>query len=154
GFESFWINDSGRPEADGLAGLALVHASAPQLALGVGVLPLDRRNPAEIASEVMRLGLPLDQLRLGVGSGGSKRPLELVRGGVATLREKLPAARIFVGALGPRMSRLAGEVADGVLFNWAVPSRLEVLSAHVAEGEQATGRGPIERWGYVRATAG
>src|SRR5207248_1511079 len=40
------------------------------------------------------------------------------------------------------------------LFNWAVPSRLEVLSAHVAEGEQATGRGPIERWAYVRATAG
>jgi alkanesulfonate monooxygenase SsuD/methylene tetrahydromethanopterin reductase-like flavin-dependent oxidoreductase (luciferase family) len=154
GFETFWINDGGRPEADGLAGLAAVHASAPRLALGVGVVPLDRRNPSDIAAEVTRLGLPLDQLRLGVGSGSAKRPLELVRTGVAALRQELPAARIFIAALGPRMSRLAGEIADGVLFNWAVPGRLEVLSALAADGEREGGCGPIERWAYVRTTVG
>jgi alkanesulfonate monooxygenase SsuD/methylene tetrahydromethanopterin reductase-like flavin-dependent oxidoreductase (luciferase family) len=154
GFDSLWINDGGRPQADGLAGLAVVHAAAPGLLLGVGVLPLDRRLPAEIVTEVTRLGLPLDRLRLGVGSGGSRQPLELVRTGVAALRQALPAARIFIGALGPRMSRLAGEIADGVLFNWAVASRLEALSAIVAEGEREAGRRPIERWAYVRATIG
>jgi alkanesulfonate monooxygenase SsuD/methylene tetrahydromethanopterin reductase-like flavin-dependent oxidoreductase (luciferase family) len=154
GFETFWVNDGGRPEADGLEGLAVVHAAAPERRLGVGVLPLDRRSPAEVAADVRRLALPLARLRLGVGSGGSSRPLELVRAGVAELRDELPTARVFIAALGPRMSRLAGEVADGVLFNWAVPSRLESLSAIVAEGEREAGRGPIERWAYVRAAVG
>jgi hypothetical protein len=31
GYGSFWINDSGRPDADGLAGLAVVAAAAPGL---------------------------------------------------------------------------------------------------------------------------
>ena len=45
GYRTFWINDGGRDEADGLAGLAGVAATAPVLDLGVGVLPLDRRSP-------------------------------------------------------------------------------------------------------------
>ena len=31
------------------------------------------------------------------------------------------ASRLVVAALGPKMCRLAGEVADGVLFNWLTP---------------------------------
>jgi len=153
-YGAFWINDSGRPDADGLAGLAVVTRAAPGLILGVGVLPLDRRTPAEIAAHVRDLGLPLDRLVLGVGSGGAVRPLGLVRDGVEELRRLLPEARIVISALGPRMSRLAGEIADGVLFNWAVPERLRAVSALVAEGEHATGRGPIRRWAYVRAAVG
>src|SRR4051812_48507995 len=68
-YGAFWINDSGRPDADGLAGLAVVAAAAPALDLGVGVLPLDKRSAAEIVDEVGRLALPLDRLRLGIGSG-------------------------------------------------------------------------------------
>ena len=154
GYGAFWINDSGRADADGLAGLAVVARSAPMLTLGVGVLPLDRRTPAEIAAHVRDLGLPVDRLLLGVGSGGAARPLGLVREGVEALRGLLPDARIVVAALGPRMSHLAGEIADGVLFNWAVPERLHAASALVAEGERAAGRGPIERWAYVRAAVG
>ena len=154
GYGAFWINDSGRPEADGLAGLATVAAAAPSLVLGVGVIPLDRRAPGAIAEHVRALGLPLDRLRLGVGSGGSKQPLGLVRDGVGQLRVALPAARIFVSALGPRMSSLAGEVADGVLFNWAVPDRLAETRLRVGEGEAAGGRRPIEQWAYVRAAVG
>jgi alkanesulfonate monooxygenase SsuD/methylene tetrahydromethanopterin reductase-like flavin-dependent oxidoreductase (luciferase family) len=154
GYGGFWINDSGTPQADGLAGLAIVAAAAPSLDLGVGVLPLDRRTPAEIARRVEELGLPLHRLRLGVGSGGATRPLGLVRDGVADLRRLLPGARLYVSALGPRMSQLAGEVADGVLFNWATPDRLEELSRLVATGDRSAGRAPIERWSYVRATVG
>jgi alkanesulfonate monooxygenase SsuD/methylene tetrahydromethanopterin reductase-like flavin-dependent oxidoreductase (luciferase family) len=155
GYGAFWINDSGRPDADGLAGLALVDRVAPTLDLGVGVLPLDRRAIPDIAREVRELGLPLDRLRLGVGSGGEMgRPLGLVRDGVAALREQLPGARIFVSALGPKMSRLAGEVADGVLFNWAVPERLALVSGLVEEGARVAGRPPVDRWTYVRAAVG
>ena len=77
-----------------------------------------------------------------------------MREGVAELRTLLPGARIFISALGPRMSRMAGEIADGVLFNWAVPHRLAELTALVAEGERDAGRGRIQRWAYVRAAVG
>jgi alkanesulfonate monooxygenase SsuD/methylene tetrahydromethanopterin reductase-like flavin-dependent oxidoreductase (luciferase family) len=154
GYGSLWINDSGTPEADGLAGLAVVAAAAPSLGLGVGVLPLDRRSPAEIADHVTALALPLDRLRLGVGSGASRKPLVLVRHGVQDLRLRLPDARIFISALGPWMSRLAGEIADGVLFNWTVPKRLAELSEIVAEGERESHRDRIDRWAYVRAAVG
>jgi alkanesulfonate monooxygenase SsuD/methylene tetrahydromethanopterin reductase-like flavin-dependent oxidoreductase (luciferase family) len=154
GYRALWINDGGRAEADGLAGLAVVAAAAPDLRLCVGVLPLDRRSPAQIAAHVTDLGLPLDRLALGVGSGGAGRPLGLVREGVAELRLLLPGVAIFMSALGPRMSGLAGEIADGVLFNWAVPDRLLELSAIVAGAERDAGRGRIERWAYVRAAVG
>ena len=132
----------------------MVHDVAPDLELGVGVLPLDRRTPESIADEVRRLDLPLASLRLGVGSGASTKPLETVRDGVNRLRELLPGARIFVGALGPKMCHLAGDVAEGVLFNWATPERLVRANEWVREGEAAAGRPRIERWSYIRATVG
>jgi alkanesulfonate monooxygenase SsuD/methylene tetrahydromethanopterin reductase-like flavin-dependent oxidoreductase (luciferase family) len=152
-----WSNDSARPDADGLADLAVVHAVAPDLGLGVGVVPLDRRPAVQIAADVRRLGLPLDRLRLGIGSGAEQtRPVELVRRGVAELRDLLPDARIFIAALGPRMCELAGEVADGVLLNWALPARLRWAVERVAQGATSAGRPPkaVETWTYVRAAIG
>lgn len=155
GYGAFWINDSGRPDADGLRGLAVVASAAPSLRLGVGVLPLDRRSPAATATEIRSLGLPVPRLWLGVGSGGATaQPLGLVRRGVAELRELIPGAAVVVAALGPRMARLAGEVADGVLFNWATPERLAVMSALAAEGAATAGRMPVARWTYVRTAIG
>jgi alkanesulfonate monooxygenase SsuD/methylene tetrahydromethanopterin reductase-like flavin-dependent oxidoreductase (luciferase family) len=156
GFGSFWANDGGRAEADGLADLATARASALHLELGVGVLPLDRRSPARIADEVRRLDMPLDRLWLGVGSGGAARPLAIVRAGITDLRRLLPDARILVGGLGPRMLRLAGELADGVLLNWIVPSRVPWARGQVAAGAIVAGRDPdtIEVWAYVRGAVG
>jgi alkanesulfonate monooxygenase SsuD/methylene tetrahydromethanopterin reductase-like flavin-dependent oxidoreductase (luciferase family) len=155
GYGALWINDSGRADADGLRGLAIVAGVAPTLRLGVGVLPLDRRSPAAIAASVAELRLPLERLWLGVGSGGvAARPVGVVRESVAALRGLLPSASVFISALGPQMSRLAGEVADGVLFNWAVPSRLAAVSAIVAEGAAAAGRAVPARWTYVRTAVG
>ena len=157
GYESFWCNDSARPEGDGLADLAVVHRVAPSLVLGVGVVPLDRRPPARIADDVTRLGLPVAQLRLGIGSGAeAAHPLALVRAGVGELRAGLPGARVFVAALGPRMCELAGEVADGVLLNWALPARLDWARERIRAGATAAGRDldAIEVWAYVRSAVG
>ena len=169
GYESFWCNDSARPEGDGLADLAVVHRVAPSLVLGVGVVPLDRRPPARIADDVTRLGLPVAQLRLGIGSGAEAAqpvalvrrrragaPLALVRAGVGELRAGLPGARVFVAALGPRMCELAGEVADGVLLNWALPARLDWARERIRAGATAAGRDldAIEVWAYVRSAVG
>src|SRR6266498_2726108 len=56
------------------------------------------------------------RLLLGVGSPNPDA-LKRVRAGIALLRARL-STRLIVAALGPQMCRVAGEVADGVLFNW------------------------------------
>ena len=118
GYTSFWANDM--PHADGLASLAAASTATNRIQLGVGVIPLDQRSPAVIAAQVRSYGLPLDRLLLGVGGGDARRSLGLVRAGVGALKREV-GARVVVGALGPKMSALAGETADGVLFNWVTP---------------------------------
>jgi alkanesulfonate monooxygenase SsuD/methylene tetrahydromethanopterin reductase-like flavin-dependent oxidoreductase (luciferase family) len=156
GYGSFWANDLGRPENDGLADLAIVHGAAPSLELGVGVMPLDRRTPRAIVDEVRRLGLPIDRLALGVGSGGAAESLRVVREGINELRELLPDGRIYAAALGPKMCRLGGELADGVLLNWKVPERIPAARAEIAAGAVEAGRSPesVDVRAYVRAAVG
>jgi alkanesulfonate monooxygenase SsuD/methylene tetrahydromethanopterin reductase-like flavin-dependent oxidoreductase (luciferase family) len=55
GYSSLWSNDD--PTAPGLETLSPFAAAAPQLDLGVGVLPLDRYRPTQIADQIDRLGL-------------------------------------------------------------------------------------------------
>ena len=55
GYHSLWSNDE--PVSPGMETLAHFAAAAPQLQLGVGVLPLDRHQPVQIAAEITRLGL-------------------------------------------------------------------------------------------------
>jgi alkanesulfonate monooxygenase SsuD/methylene tetrahydromethanopterin reductase-like flavin-dependent oxidoreductase (luciferase family) len=58
------------------------------------------------------------------------------------LEESLPPAPVYLAALGPQMLRLAGEVADGVLLNWATPKRILVSREHTDEGAARAGRAP------------
>jgi alkanesulfonate monooxygenase SsuD/methylene tetrahydromethanopterin reductase-like flavin-dependent oxidoreductase (luciferase family) len=51
-----------------------------------------------------------------------------------------PAAPVYLAALGPQMLRLAGEVADGALLNWATPQRIAVSRAAIDEGIARAGR--------------
>src|SRR5881392_3419434 len=118
GYSSFWVNHPGA--TDGLAALALAAGETRRIELGIGVIPLHTRGPDSIVQGVRANGLPLDRLLLGVGSA-NPGALKRVRDGVAALRPKL-AARLVVAALGPQMCRVAGEVGDGVLFNWLTPS--------------------------------
>lgn len=88
GYHSLWSNDE--PDASGLETLAQFAAAAPQLQLGVGVLPLDRHQPARIAAEVERLGLDPSKLWIGVGSGQLRAQIDVLQRAVAGLRELLP----------------------------------------------------------------
>jgi alkanesulfonate monooxygenase SsuD/methylene tetrahydromethanopterin reductase-like flavin-dependent oxidoreductase (luciferase family) len=51
-------------------------------------------------------------------------------------------APVYLAALGPQMLRLAGEIADGALLNWATPERIAVSRAQVDAGAARTGRDP------------
>jgi len=51
---------------------------------------------------------------------------------------------IYIAALGPQMMELAGELADGVLLNWAAPSYLKEALYHLGRGAARAGRDPKE----------
>ena len=53
-----------------------------------------------------------------------------------------PPVPLFVGALGPQMLRLTGELADGVTLNWCTPEQVSWSRKQVAEGAEAAGRDP------------
>lgn len=76
--------------------------------------------------------------RLGVrlGEGRGRRP------------------QVVLGALGPRMLRLAGEVADGVLLNYLPASHVAWSVEQVRAGEAAAGREPGSCTVYAYVHAG
>ena len=55
-----------------------------------------------------------------------------------------PRFPIYFAGLGPKMTRLAGEVADGVVINMAPASQVRVIAGRVREGAAAAGRDPAQ----------
>ena len=153
GYHSLWSNDE--PTAAGLETLAQFAGAAPQLELGVGVLPLDRHQPVAIAAEIARLGLDPAKLWVGVGSGQLPAPLHIVQQAVAELRQLLPErTRIVVAAMRPRLCRIGGAIADGVLLNWMLPAQAELARSWVLEGADQAGRSAPLVASYVRVALG
>jgi len=83
-----------------------------------------------------------------VTTDGERYPLSRFKLGIR-LGEQRP--KIVLGALNPKMLRLAGELADGVLLNYLPASHVASCVAHVREGEAAAGRelGSCTVYGYV-----
>jgi alkanesulfonate monooxygenase SsuD/methylene tetrahydromethanopterin reductase-like flavin-dependent oxidoreductase (luciferase family) len=150
GYGSFWVNYPG--PIDGLAALAVAAPETARIALGVGVVPLHTCPPDAIVTATRANTLPLDRLLLGVGSP-NPAALARVRDGIGALRQHL-RTRLYVAALGPRMCRLAGEVADGVLLNWLTPEHARRSAEWVREGARAAGRPAPRLAAYVRVALG
>jgi alkanesulfonate monooxygenase SsuD/methylene tetrahydromethanopterin reductase-like flavin-dependent oxidoreductase (luciferase family) len=53
-----------------------------------------------------------------------------------------PRTPVYLGALGPEMCRLAGELADGVSLNWCSADQVAWSRERVAEGAAKSGRDP------------
>jgi alkanesulfonate monooxygenase SsuD/methylene tetrahydromethanopterin reductase-like flavin-dependent oxidoreductase (luciferase family) len=75
--------------------------------------------------------------RAGMGSGTPGWPQSASLGVGA-----LPSAPVALAALGPQMLRLAGEISDGALLNWATPERIAVSRELVDAGAARAGRDP------------
>ena len=98
----------------------------------------------------------LDRLRATVGA-----LREAFAGGTGTVegspvRSPLPLPNppeLWIAALGPRATVLAGEIADGVILNWCTPGRVAAAVTQIADGARAAGREPadITVAVYVRA---
>ena len=72
------------------------------------------------------------------------------QGEVVTLRgmkldiDPPPQTPVYLGALGPEMLRLAGELADGACLNWCNPEQIAWSRERIAEGAARVGRDPSE----------
>jgi alkanesulfonate monooxygenase SsuD/methylene tetrahydromethanopterin reductase-like flavin-dependent oxidoreductase (luciferase family) len=153
GYHSLWSNDE--PAASGLETLAHLTAAAQQLELGVGVLPLDRHQSAGIAAEIDRLGINPAKLWIGIESGPLRPQIDMLQHAVAELREILPQeTRIVVAAMRPRLCRLGGAIADGVLLNWMLPDQLAEARGWVQQGADDARRPTPLVASYVRVAVG
>ena len=53
-----------------------------------------------------------------------------------------PKTPVYLGALGPKMLELAGELADGVCLNWCSPEQIAWSRERIGEGAARAGRDP------------
>jgi 5,10-methylenetetrahydromethanopterin reductase len=161
GYEAVLLPETGT--RDTLATLAALAAETTTLRLGTGVIPMGARTArlaAMAAATVQERSR--GRLVLGVGTGGSQPgALDRLRGYVAEIRELLAASPlptpapvpVWIAALGPKATRLAGEIADGVILNWCTPDRVaEAREAiRVAAGEAGRDPDAVTISVYVRA---
>ena len=63
-----------------------------------------------------------------------------------------PRTPIYLGALGPEMLRLGGELADGVVLNWCSPEQIKWSKERMVEGAARVGRDPalVKMAAYIR----
>jgi 5,10-methylenetetrahydromethanopterin reductase len=83
----------------------------------------------------------------------------VVEGHAVTLRKvglsfKPPHVPVYLGALGPQMVQLAGELADGVALNWCSPEQIAWSREQVKIGADRSGRDPsrVNVMEYIRIT--
>jgi alkanesulfonate monooxygenase SsuD/methylene tetrahydromethanopterin reductase-like flavin-dependent oxidoreductase (luciferase family) len=55
-----------------------------------------------------------------------------------------PPTPVYLAALGPKMTMLAGEIADGVSLNWCDPETIALSRQRVQEAAERAGRDPSE----------
>ena len=131
------------------------------------VLGMTAASLAQIAPGRIRLGLGISS-RIIVSEWNGlpfERPLDQLREAVQVIRMVLTGERvnfdgrfyrvrnfrlmqppppkpvpIYVGALGPRMLALAGEIADGVLLNWIPPEAIPQSIRQIEIGAKRAGR--------------
>jgi alkanesulfonate monooxygenase SsuD/methylene tetrahydromethanopterin reductase-like flavin-dependent oxidoreductase (luciferase family) len=169
GYEAVFLPEiAGRDAFAALTGLA---GETDHLLLGSGIVPMTSRQ-----ARVTAMGAATVQDRsggrmiLGLGTGPVRKgALDTLEGQIEEIRTLLNGnwwdrlslqserpVPIWMSALGPRATALAGRVADGVLLNWCTPERVAEARADVSRAAEQSGRDPDEVTVavYVRASIG
>jgi len=169
GFDQFWVSNDLFLRSVPVI-LTAVAQATERIEIGTCVVNPYTIHPAEIAMLAATLDEVSDgRFNLGIAAGGSEllkwvniaheRPLAATRRAIAQIRAaldgtaadgwtpeaymRMPVARrvpIYLGAMGPKMLRLAGETADGVLPLLFPPEHFATVESLVAEGAAAVGR--------------
>src|SRR5699024_3342939 len=104
-----------------LASMQAAASETTTLRLASGVIPVDKMPVSQVVDEIRERSLPLDRCIIGIGASAEPSPLTTVRDAIETLHSEL-GATVYVGALGPKMRRLAVTTGDGELLNWLTPN--------------------------------
>jgi probable F420-dependent oxidoreductase len=144
--------------AQGAVTLDQISGGRAWLGLGTG------HQPALEAGHGVDFGRPLGRMRDAVRivraivRGEALPETAVVRARAFRLQTPAPRADlpIYVAALGPRMCQLAGELADGVILNWATPEYVREALSNVAAGAARAGRDPasVDVACYIRVATG
>ncbi len=144
------------PAITAMAAATMQELSEGRHVLGLGAGTAPPGAPADAG--------PVERLRRYVGSvrtalAGRPLPPDDPFGGAGFVLGFEPPAGpppIWLGALGDRMLRLAGEMADGVILNWCTPDRVASARKLVDESAERAGRDPaaVTMSVYVRACLG
>lgn len=169
GFDQFWVSNDLFLRSVPVILTAVAQATA-RIEIGTCVVNPYTIHPAEIAMFAATLDeISGGRFNLGIAAGGAEllkwvnitpeRPLAATRRAIAQINAMLaggaaedwrpeaylrftPQRRvpIYLGAMGPKMLRLAGEVADGVLPLLFPPEHFATVRPLVAAGAAAAGR--------------
>jgi alkanesulfonate monooxygenase SsuD/methylene tetrahydromethanopterin reductase-like flavin-dependent oxidoreductase (luciferase family) len=139
GYASLWTPAGDTREPFDLC--ALWH-EASGLATGIAVAPLSGWKIDDLASVSRETQDRCDgRFTLGIGSGRLlDAPIRAMREAIEALRARLPGSRVYLGALGPQMLRLAGGHYDGVALNWCSAPQVRWSRERVAAAARGAGR--------------
>jgi alkanesulfonate monooxygenase SsuD/methylene tetrahydromethanopterin reductase-like flavin-dependent oxidoreductase (luciferase family) len=143
GYDSAWTPS--RADAAAFDRCLRWHA-ASGLPVGISAVPASGQPPAFYAVHARRAWDKTGgRFALGVGSGQMPHPAETMRPYLLELQQRLsPGVPLYLAALGPRMLRLAAELADGVALNWCTAEQLAWSRGQLADAANAAGR-PLPR---------
>jgi 5,10-methylenetetrahydromethanopterin reductase len=148
---------------DSLANSLALGMHTKRIVLGTAIANIYLRHPLLLANEAAAVQeFTGGRLVLGLGTGHKEMntllgiemgdPMKKMRETVATLRKALEGGRtapkitrklpLYLAGVSPPMVRMAGEIADGVIFNFFPPARVKQALTELAEGAKKAGRNP------------
>jgi 5,10-methylenetetrahydromethanopterin reductase len=166
GFDQVWVSHDLFFHSAPVLVTAAARATS-RIELGVGVFNPVSMHASEIAMVAASLAeLTGGRALLGIGAGADRflawarlafdPPVTRTEKAIKEIRTLLAGdapwehegrmripvwpVRIYVGAMGPRMLRMAGRIADGALPLLFPPSHYRVAATQIAEGAAAAGR--------------
>ena len=169
GFSGLWLSEHPHNRSSFITASSLLKKTS-RVWTGLGVVNPYTINPFVIAQLVASLTeVAPDRVKIAVGAGDKTtlesigvervKPLEKIREAVTIIRQLLNKKKItidkihgrldfnprssvpiYIGAQGPRMLQLGGEIGDGVLVNYSNPEDLKWAYSEVREGIEKAGR--------------
>jgi len=174
GFDGIFMTEANN---DSLACSLAIGFNTRRIKLGTAITNIYLRHPNLLANEVAAvheltggrfiLGLGTGHREsngaIGIDMGGPADPMRKMRETVATLRRMIEGGKtnpkvtgktpLYLAGVSRPMVRMAGEIGDGVIFNFFPPARVKEALGEIAEGAKKAGRDPKEIEPTLFATA-
>jgi len=160
GFDGVFMTEANN---DSLACCLGLGFNTRRITLGTAITNIYLRHPNLLANEVAALheftkgrfilglgtGHRQSNAALGIDMGGQSDPMKKMRETVASMRRMFDGRtnpkisgrqQIFLAGVSRPMVRLAGEIADGVIFNFFPAARVKEALGELQEGARKAGR--------------